>query len=128
MISMKHDKPLLLLDNLSASQVMGAGEFQCRRMTFEETRTVLEMFEETDVRLCFRNTDIVNVIFPYLGIENKHYKLKEAHHIAVGQEALVFKLYTEQSETQPIIDFDDGWEAKKIQNVYVYVQYMVRVK
>ncbi len=125
---MNNSKPLLLLDNSATMTVMGEGEFQCRRMTFEETRAVLDTFAEEDVRLCFNNMAIVNNIFGYLGIEDKHYKHKEAHHIAVGQEALIFKLYTAPSETQPIIDFDDGWEAKKIQNVYVYMQYMIRVK
>lgn len=125
---MNSDKPLLLLDNSATMTVMGEGEFQCRRMTFEETRAVLETFPEEDVRLCFSNAAIVNNIFGYLGIENKKYKHKEAHHIAVGQEALIFKLYNAPSETQPIIDFDNGWEAKKIQNVYVYMQYLIRVK
>jgi hypothetical protein len=48
--------------------------------------------------------------------------------MAVGQEALVFKLYVTPSETQPIIQSEDGVEAKKIQNVYVYCQYVTRVK
>lgn len=125
---MTHSAPLLLLDNSATMTVMGEGEFQCRRMTFDETRAVLDMFEEKDVRLCFTNSDIVNIIFGYLGIEDKHYKYKDAHHIAVGQEALIFKLFTKQSETQPIIDFDNGWEAKRIQNVYVLMQYMIRTK
>lgn len=123
---MKHSKPLLLLDNSATMTVMGEGEFQCRRMTFDETRAVLDTFAEEDVRLCFTNSDIVNVIFGYLGIENKQYKHKVVHHISVGQEALIFKLLTTPSETQPIIELDDGWEAKKIQNVYVYMQYMLR--
>lgn len=125
---MKHSKPLLLLDNSRMMTVMGEGEFSCRRMTFDETRAVLDMFDEEDVRVCFNNSDITNIIFGYLGIENKHYKFKEAHHISVGQEALVFKLYVTPSETQPIVHFEDGAEAKKIQNIYVYVQYLTRVK
>lgn len=125
---MEHSKPLLLLDNSTVMSVMGEGEFQCHRMTFDETRAVLDTFDEKDVRLCFTNSDIVNIIFGYLGIENKNYQYKAAHHIDVGQEALIFKLITTQSETQPVIAFDDGWEAKKIQNVYVYMQYMIRVR
>ena len=124
---MLHDNPLLLLDNSTAMTVMGEGEFSCRRMTFDETRAILEMFDEQEVRKCFTNAEITNVIFGYLGIENKNYKYKEAHHMHVGQEALIFKLYSTRSETQPIIHVDD-MEAKKIQNIYVYVQYMTRVK
>lgn len=125
---MTHNKPLLLLDNSSVMTVLGEGEFSCHRMSFDETRAILDMFDEEEVRICFTNSDIQNVIFGYLGIAKKNYKFKEAHHLSVGQEALVFKLYVTPSETQPIIHFDDGWEAKKIQNIYVYCQYLTRVK
>ena len=48
-----------------------------------------------------------------------------------GQDAIVFKLYVTPSETQPIIydaAKDENFEAKKIQNIYVYCQYLTRVK
>lgn len=125
---MKHNLPLLLLDNSHVMTVLGEGEFTCHRMSFDETRAVLDMFEEEDVRICFTNSDIQNVIFGYLGIAKKEYKFKDVHHMKVGQEALVFKLHVTPSETQPIIHFEDGWEAKKIQNIYVYCQYLTRVK
>jgi hypothetical protein len=48
--------------------------------------------------------------------------------MTIGQEALAFKLYVTPSETQPIIQSEDGLEAKKIQNVYVYCQYVTRAK
>ena len=125
---MKHDNPLLLLDNSSMMTVIGEGEFASHRMSFEETRAVLETFDEDDVRICFTNSDIVNIIFPYIGLESKNYRFKEARHMHVGQEALVFKLYVTPSETQPIIQLDNGAEAKKIQNIYIYCQYITRVK
>ena len=125
---MKRDNPLLLLDNSSMMTVIGEGEFTSHRMTFEETRAVLDSFAEEDIRICFHNSDINNIIFPYIGIENKAYKFKEVHHMHVGQEALIFKLYVTPSETQPIVQFDGGIEAKKIQNIYVYCQYLTRVK
>lgn len=125
---MKHDNPLLLLDNSSMMTVIGEGEFTSHRMTFDETRAVMETFDEDDVRICFSNSDISNIIFPYIGIVSRNYRFKEARHMHVGQEALVFKLYTTPSETQPIITFDNGVEAKKIQNIYVYCQYLTRVK
>lgn len=125
---MKHDNPLLLLDNSSMMTVIGEGEFASHRMSFDETRAVLETFDEDDVRICFTNSDIVNIIFPYIGLESKSYRFKEARHMHVGQEALVFKLYVTPSETQPIIQLDNGAEAKKIQNIYIYCQYITRVK
>lgn len=125
---MKHSSPLLLLDNSSMMTVMGEGEFSCHRMTFDETRAVLDMFSTDDVRVCFTNSDITNVIFPWLGIAKKDYASQEIYHMQPGQEALVFKLYVTPSETQPIITLEGGVEAKKIQNIYVYCQYMTRVK
>ena len=38
------------------------------------------------------------------------------------------KRYVAPSETQPVIHTDDGVEAKKIQNIYVYCQYLSRIK
>ena len=40
----------------------------------------------------------------------------------------MFKLYVTPSETQPIIQLENGAEAKKIQNIYIYCQYITRVK
>jgi hypothetical protein len=124
----KISRPLLLLDNSSMTNVLGEGEFSCRNMTFDETRAILEMFEEREVRKGFINTNIENIIFGYLGIENKNYRFEEVQHMDVGQEALIFKLYVTESETQPIIHSANNLEAKKIQNVYVYCQYLTRVK
>lgn len=125
---MTRSEPLLLLDNASMMNVLGEGDFSCRNMTFDETRAILDMFGEDEVRICFTNAHIQHIIFGYLGIENKNYAFKDVHHLAVGQEALIFKLYVTESETQPIIISADGVEAKKIQNVYVYCQYITRVK
>ena len=124
----RHGNPLLLLDNSSMTSVLGQGEFSLRNMSFDETRAILEMFGEDEVCKGFIDTSIEQVIFGYLGIGRKNYRFKEVRHLAVGQEALVFKLYVTPSETQPIILSEDGLEAKKIQNVYVYCQYLTRVR
>jgi hypothetical protein len=124
----KHAAPLLLLDDSSMTGVLGEGDFSCHNMTFEATRAVLDTFGEGEVRKGFVNTHIEHIIFGYLGIEQKNYRFQEVTHMAVGQEALVFKLYVTPSETQPIIRSQDGTEAKKIQNIYVYCQYLTRVK
>lgn len=121
-------RPLLLLDNSSMTNVLGEGEFSCRNMSFDETRAILDTFEEREVRKGFINTHIENIIFGYLGIENKNYRFEEVGLMKVGQEALVFKLYVTESETQPIIHSENHLEAKKIQNIYVYCQYLTRVK
>ena len=125
---MTHNNPLLLLDNSSMMNVIGDGEFSSHNITLEETKAVLEAFGEEEIRICFSNSDITNIIFPWRGLPDKNYKFKEPKRKHVGQEALVFKLHITPSETQPIVELENGVEAKKIQNIYVYCQYMTRVK
>ena len=119
--------PLLLLDNSSMMSVLNEGEFRCKNLTFEEAKHILEIHEETDILRCFNSQDIETVIFNYLGVVKRKFTYKHIRNMRVGQDAIVFKLYVTPSETQPIINADDGVEAKKIQNVYVYCQYLTRL-
>ena len=119
--------PLLLLDNSSMMSVLNEGEFRCKNLTFEEAKHILEIHDEGDILRCFNNSDIETIIFDYLGIAKKNYTYKRIRNMRVEQDAIVFKLYITPSETQPIIQADDGVEAKKIQNVYVYCQYLTRL-
>ncbi len=119
--------PLLLLDNSSMMSVLNEGEFRCKNLTFEEAKHVLEIHDEKDVLRCFNNGDIETIIFDYLGVTKRNFDYKRIRNMRVGQDAIVFKLYITPSETQPIIQADDGVEAKKIQNIYVYCQYLTRL-
>ncbi len=119
--------PLLLLDNSSTMTVLNEGEFKCCNLTFEEARHILEVYNAEDVLQCFSNPDIETVIFDYLGVTKRDYTYKRIRNMRPGQNAIVFKLYITPSETQPVIQADDGVEAKKIQNVYVYCQHIVRM-
>lgn len=121
------DKPLLLLNNSSMMSVLNQGEFKCSNMSFEETKAIIEMYDEDEILLCFSSND-VQTIFDYLGIAPKEFTYKNIRNMRVGQDAIVFKRYITPSETEPIIQADDGVEAKKIQNVYVYCQHLSRVK
>lgn len=123
-----HSHPILLLDNSSMISVLNEGQFKCYNMTFEEAKHILDIYEETDFIQCFSNPDIESVIFQHIGAANKKFQYKKIRNMRPGQEALVFKLYITPSETQPIIQADDGVEAKKIQNVYAYCQYLVRIE
>lgn len=124
---MSEMNPLLLLDNGSMMSVLNEGEFRCKNLTFEEAKHILEIHDEADILRCFNSQDIENVIFNYLGVEKRNFTYKHIRNMRVGQDAIVFKLYITPSETQPIIHADDGVEAKKIQNVYVYCQYLTRL-
>ncbi len=119
--------PLLLLDNSSMMSVLNEGEFKCSNLTFEETKHLLEIYEADDVLRCFSNPDIERLIDGFLGVTGKEYTYKRIRNMRPGQDAIVFKLYVTPSESQPVIDADDGVQAKKIQNVYVYCQHLSRL-
>ena len=119
--------PLLLLDNGSMMSVLNEGEFRCKNLTFEESKHILEIHDEADILRCFNSQDIETVIFNYLDVAKRNFTYKHIRNMRVGQDAIVFKLYITPSETQPIINADDGVEAKKIQNIYVYCQYLTRL-
>ena len=121
------DLPLLLLDNSSMMSVLNQGEFKCYNLTFEEAKHILEIHNEEDVLRCFSDGAIETVIYDYLGIAKRDFPYKKIRNMRPGQDAIVFKLYITPSETQPVIQADDGVEAKKIQNVYVYCQYLTRL-
>lgn len=122
-----NDLPLLLLDNSSMMSVLNEGTFKCHNLTLDEATQFLEAHEEANVLRCFSNQDIETVIYDYLGVTKRNFEFKKIRNMRVGQDALVFKLYITKSETQPVIQADDGVEAKKIQNVYVYCQYLSRI-
>lgn len=121
------DLPLLLLDNSSMISVLNEGTFRCHNLTLDEATQILEAHEEANVLRCFSNQDVETVIYDYLGVTKRDFEYKKIRNMRLGQDALVFKLYITKSESQPVIEADDGVEAKKIQNVYVYCQYLSRI-
>ncbi len=125
---MAESLPLLLLDNSSMMSLINEGEYRCYNMSFEDTKMLLEIFDEKEYLKCFSNPDIETVMFRQLGIEMRAFKYKHIRNMRVNQQAIVFKLYTTPSASNPIIQADDGVEAKKIQNVYAYCQHLIRVK
>ncbi|MBP3337154.1 MAG: hypothetical protein J6L59_01960 [Clostridia bacterium] len=127
MAEVKNNLPFLLLDNSSMISVINEGEFKCYNMTFEEASYIIGLHDESEFLQCFSNPDIESVIFNHLGVSDKKFQYKKIRNMRPGQQAIVFKLYIAPSETQPIIHADDGVEAKKIQNVYVYCQHLIRV-
>lgn len=119
---------ILLLDNNNLSIILNEGEFKLDRIPFEEAKAIIEINSASDIVCCFDNIDIEHIIFTYLGIEKRGYQYKLVDELEVGQNALAFKVYITPSETQPIIRTEEGIEAKKIQNIYVYCQLVTRLK
>ena len=120
--------PFLLLDNSSMVSVMNEGQFQCYNISFAEAKEIIDSYEKEEFLKCFSNPDIESVMFAQLGIENRSFEYKYIRNMRPGQHAIVFKLYRTPSETNPVILADDGVEAKKIQNVYAYCQYLIRLQ
>jgi len=118
--------PLLLLDNSAMMSVLNEGQFQCHNLTLDEAKQILEVHDEADILRCFSNSDIETVMYNYLGIAKRDFVYKHIRNMRPGQDAIVFKLYITPSETQPVVVVDNV-EAKKIQNVYVYCQYLTRI-
>lgn len=120
--------PLLLLDNSTMMSVINRGSYKCTDLSFEEAKSIIEMYDVEQILRCFYNTNIENIIYNYLGIESRSFKYKSIRNMRVNQDGIVFKLYITPSETQPIIITEQGTEAKKIQNVYVYCQLISRLE
>lgn len=120
--------PFLLLDNSSMISVINEGEYKCYNISFEEAGHIIGIHSDDDFLKCFSNPDIESIIFSHIGISDKKLQYKKIRNMRPGQQAIVFKLYIGPSESQPIIHAEDGVEAKKIQNVYVYCQHLIRDK
>ncbi len=120
--------PLLLLDNSNMMSVINEGKFSCTNLTFEEAKYMLEVHNKDDILCCFTDNAIESIIFNHLGITCDDFAYKHIRNMRVNQDAIVFKLYETPSESQPIILTEEGIEAKKIQNVYVYCQCFTRTE
>ncbi len=119
--------PLLLLDNASMSTVINEGEFKVFNMTFEEAKAIVEMYSGEDVLRCFTGELLEETVYKYLDIRGQHFEFKKILDMRPGQHAIVFKTYITPSETTPVIKTKYDSEAKKIQNIYIYCQHVVRM-
>lgn len=119
--------PFLLLDNSSMMSIINEGEFKCYNISFEEAGHIIDIHADNDMLKCFSNPEIESIVFDYIGVTDKKPEYKKIRNMRPGQQGIVFKLYVAPSKTQPIVHADDGVEAKKIQNVYVYCQYLIRM-
>ena len=122
----KDGNPLLLLDN-STMYVLGKGTYKIDPMTFAEAKSIIEIFGEEDVLRCYSDSAIDKVIHDYVGVEDRNFPRKKIARMRAGQQAIAFKQYIAPSETQPIIDLDPGAQAQKIQNVYIYCEFITRM-
>lgn len=121
---MDNNKSSLLIFDNDAMCAVGNGTYKIDAISIEEAKAIIEVFEDVGVCCCYSDRTIDRVLTDYLHIDIKKFEYGEIFHMEPGQSAIVFKRYITPSETQPVIIADNGVEAKKIQNIYVYCEYI----
>lgn len=128
MVTETQDAPLLLLDNDALAHILVNGDYRFTALTFEEAKAIIDMNFDAEVDRCFSSEELERIIREYIGIERREFKFNPTKELQIGQDAIAIKLYVTPSGTQPIILGEEGEQAKKIKNVYVYCQHVVRLK
>lgn len=125
---MENHYSLLLLDNEGLARLLSDGEYRFTNLNFEEAKAILEMKGQADTVRCFNNLELEHVMYEYLGITDCQFPYASVNQMYIGQEAIALKLYITPSGTQPIVLGENYQEAKKINNIYIYCQHVVRLK
>ncbi len=123
MMMEKNKNSLLIFDN-DAMCALGHGTYKIDAMSIEEAKSIIEVFADVGVVCCYSDRTIDRVLTDYLHIDVSKFEYGEIFHMEPGQSAIVFKRYITPSETQPVIETTEGVQAKKIQNIYVYCEYI----
>ena len=109
-------------------ELIGLIDYRFTNIAFEEAKAIMEMKGTADIVRVFSNPELEHIMFEYLDIERQDFAFAPVKDMHVGQDALAFKLYITPSGTQPIVLGEDGQQAKKIKNLYIYCQHVVRLK
>ncbi len=97
-----------------------------KQLNDEEAKAIIDMYSTEDILRCFTDRATEQVLHDFVGIEPRNFAYKPIRKMRVGQDAIAVKLHITPSETQPEVEASDGVTAKKIQNIYVYCQYITR--
>lgn len=127
MATKNQETPLLLLDSEALAHILVNGDYRFTVLNFEEAKAIIDMNFDAKVERCFQSEELERIIREYIGIEHREFKYNPTRELQPGQDAIVIKLYVTPSGTQPIILGENGEQAKKIKNVYVYCQHLVRL-
>lgn len=120
--------PLLLLDNGTLACLLNNGDYRFTNLKFDEARAIIDMKGDDEVIRAFADPDLERVMYDYLEIENENFRYMPVMNMKVGQDAIAFKQYITPSGTQPIVLGENGEQARKIHNIYIYCQHVVRLK
>ena len=107
-------------------QPLHQGCFRLQEISFEEVKAILEMHGSREVVRCFSNAEIEQLLYKHLDVAIRNFNYAPVENMAVDQDAIAFRLYVTPSETQPSIRTEYGNEATKVQNLYVYCQFLTR--
>ena len=127
--------PQMLMEALSATcrQAMEAvdpDQAEVAGVSVSAQRSCVILLDEADAPLkmisWLDNRATEQVLHDFVGIEPRDFAYKPIRKMRVGQDAIAVKLHITPSETQPEVEASDGVTAKKIQNIYVYCQYITR--
>ena len=118
--------PLLLLDNESMLHLLHQGCYRLQEISFEEVKAIIEMHSSREVVRCFSSAEIEQLIYSHLDVAIRNFNYTPVDNMQLDQDAIAFRLYVTPSETQPSIKTEYGNEATKIQNLYVYCQFLTR--
>lgn len=121
---MMTNKNSLLIFDEKAMTAIGHGTYKIDAMNLDEAKSIIDVFTDVGVCCCYSDRTIDRILTDYLNIDIKKFDYDEIFHMEPGQSAIVFKRYETPSETMPVIDTDEGVQAKKIKNVYVYCEYI----
>ena len=97
-----------------------------QEISFEEVKAIIEMHGSREVVRCFSNAEIEQLLYKHLDVAIRNFNYAPVENMAVDQDAIAFRLYVTPSETQPSIRTEYGNEATKVQNLYVYCQFLTR--
>ncbi len=122
----KDGLPLLLLDN-STMYVIGKGTYKVEPVSFAEAKDIIDTFSVEDILRCYTDNTIDQVIHDFVGVEYRDFPRKKIREMRPGQMAITFKQHIETSSSQPIVEPEEGIQAKKIQNIYIYCEIITRM-
>lgn len=110
----------------ACSGLLHQGCFRLQEISFEEVKAIIEMHGSREVVRCFSNAEIEQLLYKHLDVAIRNFNYAPVENMAVDQDAIAFRLYVTPSETQPSIRTEYGNEATKVQNLYVYCQFLTR--
>lgn len=122
----KDGLPLLLLDN-STMYVIGKGTYKVEPVTFAEAKDIIDTFSVEDILRCYTDNAIDQVIHDFVEVEYRDFPRKKIRAMRPGQMAIAFKQHVETSSSQPIVEPEEGIQAKKIRNIYIYCEIITRM-